>query len=146
MSETSPNLGDLLQEALGHGRQYEPGEDRGAVMFDTATVLTALLTSGQDHADRGCVTDLNRLAQVVRVGLDIFAKDLPRPWLVLPGSRPVAGCERPMTLGQVLTLLLTLLPDSTPSPDVYKEVQQDLSGFGLYLKGWYYQLPATSTR
>jgi hypothetical protein len=80
---------------------------------------------------------VQRLAQSVRVSLDIFSEDLDRSWLLDPGSHPVAGCDRSMTLGDILRLLLRYLPDAAPTPKIYEEIHAILREF-KFLRHWRY--------
>jgi hypothetical protein len=133
----NPEFGPILNQALGHRRSREAGESLGYVDGASSTVLQAVLTSGQDYPHRGVIHDYERLAQSVRVSLDIFSEDLDRSWLLDPGSHPVAGCDRSMTLGDILRLLLRYLPDAAPTPKIYEEIHAILREF-KFLRHWRY--------
>ena len=140
MSQNAEVFNDLLDMALGHGQVRNPGESPSFLRFDTATVLAQVLLSGQEWKKRYHINDYQRLAQVIRAAREILAADLRRPWLAVPGMPPTKGCERPMTLGDILQLLLTHLPDSVPSADVYADVHLVLGDLALFLKGWHYAI------
>jgi len=130
------DLGPILDEALGHARERVPGEDVGAVAFDTATVLAHILASGQEGAARYCVSDLNILSASVKVAQNVLSRNLHRQWLISPGSHPVAGCGTRMTLGDILRTLAERLPDTEPTTADYQRVAAVLADLTLFTKGW----------
>jgi hypothetical protein len=138
MSQEAQVFNDLLDMALGHGQVRQYGEAVSLLHFDTATVLAQVLLSGQEWKHRYHITDHQRLAQVVRAALDILARDLDRPWLAVPGTHPTPGCERPMTLGDILRLILAYLPDVAPSAHVYADIHLILGDLSIFLRGWHY--------
>lgn len=129
-------LSDLLDDVLMLGRTKEPIRLGGLLAHDTATVLSAVLVSGQEFPLRLLVSDMPRLAQVVSVTLDLLSADLDRQWRITASTFPLKGCEKPMTMGAILRLLQVNLPIVATTPDVYEDVKRVIKDQRFCTRDW----------